>query len=98
MTFEVETSSLQSTINSMETELENIVNITNRLYASLSELNKTWRGEAHTTFVLQCNKDQQAMSQVISSINDAIEDLEKAKKEYDSCEQSVKNRISRISI
>lgn len=98
MTFEVDTSSLESTIRNMETELENIQQIRTRLYTALEELDGMWEGQAHDVFAIQYTTDQSTLQKMCQTISDAIEGLDAARKEYNSCEQSVKNKISRITI
>lgn len=98
MTFEVETSTLESTIRSMETELADIVEISNRLYAALEALDGMWEGKAHDTFALQYRSDQNRLKNICKKLDNAIVDLSKARQKYDSCEQSVKNKISGITI
>lgn len=96
--FEVETSSLSSTVKSMESELDNIHNIIERLYSALSALDGMWIGSAHDMFAAQYQADQQMLKNMSKTIAGVIEGMSSARKTYEQCEQSVKTEIQKISI
>lgn len=98
MTFEVETASLDSTVRSMESELSKIATLTTQLYAALEALDGMWVGAAHDTFAAQYAGDQQILENMRRTIDGVIEGMDKARKQYDTCEQSVSNAIKKISI
>lgn len=98
MTFEVETSSLNSTVKSMETELQKISEVSKRLYQALEALDAMWVGAAHDTFSLQYESDQATLRSMIKTISAVIEGLDKARRTYEDCEHSVKTEIKKIVI
>lgn len=98
MTFEVETSSLNSTVKSMETELNNITEISKRLYSALNALDGMWIGTAHDTFAAQYQADQQMLRNMSKTISSVIEGMDSARRTYEQCEQSVKSEIGKIAV
>ncbi len=98
MKFEVDTSSLGSTIRSMDAELNKIASISKRLYGALSALDGMWVGAAHDTFAAQYQADQQVLGNMSKTISGVIEGLENARKTYENCEQSVETEIRKIAI
>ena len=98
MTFEVETASLNSTVRSMEAELNKITTLASKLYTALEALDGMWVGAAHDSFAAQYAQDQQILDNMRKTIDGVIEGMDKARKKYDTCEQSVSNAIKKISI
>lgn len=98
MTFEVETSSLDHTIDAMTSELESISQISKRLYASLTALDGMWEGVAHSTFANQYLTDQEKLGEMATTISKVIEGLESARKTYEEYEQRIRNKVNKIRI
>lgn len=98
MRFEVETSSLESTIDSMDAELDKIGQISKRLYTALEVLDSMWVGAAHDVFAVQYQSDQQKLSQMCKTISGVLEGLDEARRTYEQCEQSVETEIKKIRV
>lgn len=98
MKFEVETSSLNTTVRKMETERNNIQKVSQRLYAALAALDGMWVGTAHDSFAAQYKADQQILDDMGKTISGVISGMDSARRTYDQCEQSVKSEIKKISI
>lgn len=98
MKFEVETSSLDSTIKNIETELNSIAQIVKQLYSALEALDGMWIGVAHDTFAVQYQTDQQKLNQVSRCIANVIEGMDSARHSYEQCEASVKTEIKKIIV
>ncbi len=96
--FEVETSSLNSTVKNMESELSRITEISKRLYAALSALDGMWIGAAHDAFAAQYQADQEMLNKMSQTIDAVIEGMDSARKTYEQCEQSVKSEIQKVAI
>lgn len=98
MRFEVETSSLNTTVHNMESELANIQKISTRLYAALEALDGMWVGAAHDTFAAQYLADQQMLNDMGKAISQVIDGMDNARKTYDQCETSVSAEIRKITV
>ena len=98
MTFEVETASLKSTVSSMDSELQQMTRIANRLYEALIALDGSWEGPAHDVFEAEYAKDQRALSGIRNEIIGVIHGLREARERYDKCEDSVSADIKKIAI
>lgn len=96
--FEVETSSLNSTVKNMESELSRITEISKRLYAALSALDGMWIGTAKDAFAAQYRADQEMLNKMSQTIDAVIEGMDSARKTYEQCEQSVKSEIQKVAI
>ena len=98
MKFEVDTSSLDYTVKSMETELSAVANLTKELYAALTAMDGMWVGAAHDTFAVQYETDQAVLANMRKTIDAVIKGMEAARKNYEQCESSVKTEIKKISV
>lgn len=98
MRFEVETPSLNSTVKSMQEELNQITELSKQLYSALTVLDGMWVGAAHDTFAQQYQADQTVLDKMRGTIQAVISGMDSARKTYDQCEASVKTAIQKIAI
>lgn len=98
MRFEVETSSLNTTVQNMESELVNIMKIRGKLYAALEALDGMWVGAAHDTFAAQYLADQKMLNDMGNAISQVIDGMDNARRTYDQCEATVSAEIRKISV
>ena len=98
MKFEVDTSSLNNTVQQMQAELTKIEQAGKNLYSALEALEGMWEGTAHDTFAIQYRNDQEMLDKMKKTISNVIKDMGEARMTYEQCEQSVETEIRKIAI
>lgn len=90
----VNTYTLASDIESLQTELNMIKNDMDKMYDSVRLLDSMWDGPANAAFNEQFNNDQVEMMSFCETIQKVIDSVEYARKEYDNCEMQIGSKIS----
>lgn len=88
------TYTLASDIESLQTELNMIKNDMDKMYDSVRLLDSMWDGPANAAFNEQFNNDQVEMMSFCETIQKVIDSVEYARKEYDNCEMQIGSKIS----
>lgn len=98
MKFEVDTDQLSATVRSLQDVLNEISDQRVKMYSAIKELDSMWIGEAHDTFLIQYENDNEMMEKMIQDLNEVVGNFGTARENYDSCEESVKDMIRKIRI
>jgi uncharacterized protein YukE len=66
--------------------------------AGINELDTMWDGQANDAFKAQFQKDEQLCETYCKALDDFIACLEYAAKEYENCENMVKQAVDAVRI
>lgn len=94
----VDTLLLKADIEKIQTGLQNINNEMNLMYEGVEVLDRMWDGPANEVFKIQFTNDKNKMQELCKQIQEYIDTLNNAKKEYEVCEAEVKGIIDSIVI
>lgn len=92
------TDRMQSDINLLEEQIAKMDTAFQAAWDAVEELNATWEGPAHDTLIAQFLQDQEAVKALIISLRNYREELENAKKEYETCEQNVNSLVRSMDV
>lgn len=95
---EVDTSKLNSDISEQKSEITQARNRLKTLKSELDALNAMWKGSANLAFQNAVTQDYSKMQNMLTTLEKLASCMENAKKEYNSCEQSVKSTVNSIRI
>lgn len=95
---EIEISSLDTDIRSMEGDLASLRKELGEAYAAVQELDTMWNGPANDAFNREFEKDHANMEGMCDTIQKIIDYMVNASKEYRQCEASVSAEIDAIKI
>ena len=98
MKFSVDTERVAQTGTKMEELVENVDNARNTVYNSMESLSAMWQGAAHDTFAAACRDDNARLEELLGEIRKLYTDIGAAGREYETCEESVKQTINSIRI
>ena len=93
---QVNTQSLGSDANTMNTALTAIRNSMKSVFEAVSELDRMWDGPANEAFNAEFKKDKETMDKQCTSVEKLIECMNSAKKDYEKCENQVQSAVSAI--
>ena len=93
----VNTSTLSSDIETMQTQLNAVKKAAGKMYDSVNVLNSMWEGPAHDAFVTQFMTDQKDMLALCDTIQ-KINVMSEARNEYNTCENQVSGIVASIRI
>jgi len=92
------TDRMQSDINLLEEQIVKMDTAFQAAWDAVEALNATWEGPAHDTLVAQFLQDQETVKTMIISLRNYREELENAKKEYETCEQNVNSLVRSMDV
>ena len=95
---EINTSTLGTDIETLETTLGQLEIQVEAMFTSVSELDRMWDGPANDAFNQQFRLDYQICVAMCQTLKELIESLRYAKGEYEKCEQSIDGLIRSIQI
>ncbi|MCC8151645.1 MAG: WXG100 family type VII secretion target [Lachnospiraceae bacterium] len=95
---EVDTAKLNSDISELKSNTAQAKSRLQALKAELDELNTMWKGTANAAFQQAANQDYNLMQTMLTTMEELAACMENAKKEYNSCEQSVGSMVNSIRI
>lgn len=98
MKFEVSTDKVAATVKSMQRELAEIEKGYTQMYQALETLDGMWVGEAHDVFRSQWTRDHRQMKNLCQVLQRIVADVSTARKNYDTCEESIQAEITKIQI
>ena len=98
MQYEVHTDRLAQAVPSMEERLGDIDRIRQQIVNGFDTLGGMWEGRAHDTFQAQYQEDDQLLQMLCQDIRMILSDMASARREYDRCEEQVRDSIARIRI
>lgn len=78
-------------IKDLDTQMSSLKN-------SISELNKMWEGESYKAFKAAVDSDLSALQTLIENLQKVYQYEQRAKTDYDNCEQQVARIIDEIII
>ena len=93
MKFEVETGQVNSMVQGFKDSLAQISANRQRMYNAMEALD-----EAHDAFAVQYRGDNEEVVALLKDLEQVAENIAKARQEYDTCEQQVKETIAAIEI
>ena len=94
----VNTDSLAKDIETLKENLNAIKKDLGNMYDRVRVLDAGWDGPANAEFNKQFDADRKNMEAVCKTVEKIIQNLEYARKEYDSCEKSVESIVAAIKI
>ena len=89
---------LAQAVTSMEERLGDIDHIRQQIVNGFDTLGGMWEGRAHDTFQAQYQEDDQLLQMLCQDIRMILSDMASARREYDRCEEQVRDSIARIRI
>lgn len=98
MKFEVYTDQVARLSSSMESELRQVEQLRQNMFRSMEDLDAMWDGSSHDAFVAQYFEDEQSVQELCNTITKLIEHMKEARRQYEQCEQSVKDMVNSIQI
>ena len=98
MIIKVDTGSLSGTIQTLESEVNQVEQVQTQLKSSILALGTMWEGSAHDTFEEQFLQDDAFVTELIQELRTLIDDLRSAQKNYDACDVSVRSLIQALAI
>ena len=98
MKFEVETGQVNSMVQSFKESLAQISANRQRMYNAMETLDGMWQGQAHDAFAVQYRSDNEEVVALLKDLEQVAENIAKARQDYDTCEQQVKETIDAIEI
>ncbi|MBE5881920.1 MAG: hypothetical protein E7289_06420 [Lachnospiraceae bacterium] len=94
----VNTSTLASDTQDLQTQLDAVKRSMNQMYDAMQTLDAMWDGPANDAFRAQFSKDQSDMGDLCETIQKIINCMTYAKDEYNTCERDVNGIISSIRV
>jgi len=94
---EIETNMLNSDVSSLRSLIEDVRTRKNNLLNHMNELDGMWDGPANQEFIRQYQIDDAELSELCDALIRAVDCMEFAKTNYDSCEDEVSQIIASIN-
>lgn len=91
---EVDADAIRIQIEQLKGCLGNAKNTTAELATSIESLQAMWTGEAHDEFVISCMRNREEMENMCLILENIIQSMEMAEKEYNGCEEEIGHAIS----
>ena len=95
---EMNTSTLGRDIDSLENMLGQLETQIEKMYGSITDLDRMWDGPANEAFNHQFSRDYQLCLKMCQVLKELIDSLQHAKTEYEKCEQNVDILIRTIKV
>ena len=92
----VNTITLKSEIESIDSELQSIKTDIETMFAEFQTLDSMWDGEASEAFKIQFVQDKASLESFCDTVKSLINSMEFAKGAYDKCEAGISDTISGI--
>ncbi len=96
--FEVDTDILRKDISRLRQYLRAIEHIHAELRDKMTEVSSMWEGPAKEAFHQQFRDDCAELIEACKQINEVLESMDAAAKEYDSCDSRIKSIIGAIQV
>ena len=98
MKFEVNTTTLSGTVNKLSEKLEQINAKRMSMYNALNALNGMWQGDAKDAFTAAYEEDNELMVALIDELEQYIDNVSKARENYDTTEDRAVSLARSIKI
>ena len=98
MNIEISTPRLGNDISQMQEKLNNLITAKTQVYRCLENLNTMWDGTANTVFMAQTRIDEAVLQGLINNLDNLIDCMEYAKREYERCTEEVNSKIAAIRL
>lgn len=95
---EVNTNILKADISEIESELRAVLKCSERLTATLSQLEGMWDGNAKQAFSTAVRDDINRLKDLVKALQDLTGKTGTAREEYDRCENAVEQIIASIRV
>lgn len=69
-----------------------------QLKSQMDALNASWQGPAHDVYVQNVTTDYKTIQSLCSTLQELIDQLERIRKKYDTCEASVQQQVDAINL
>lgn len=96
--FEVDTGILDQNIGDITQQLAKMRSIFAEMFDGINSLDAMWEGQAHDAFKTQYTKDNATCDSFCKAIDEYIECLSYAQKEYNDCESKVHAAVDAVRI
>ncbi len=94
----INTDKLGRDIENLRNVLRELKKDKTKMVQEIQELNAMWSGTANQAFNVQFNADCQSFDSLIKMIEEMIQALEAAKRDYEQCDNKVNSIVSAIRI
>ena len=95
---EVDTATMQGSINGIVTDINNVRTETDTAYEGIRVLDTMWEGSANEAFNLQFVRDYERMTEICDVLYEFADKLSQAKNGYENGERSVASIVAAIRI
>lgn len=95
---EIDTMALDRDRQTIQSELESVQTEIGRLGEKMESLGSMWEGPAHNAFMSQFHTDYEFVQEFAGEIRAYIETMEYAGKEYERCEDAVRQAVESIRV
>lgn len=96
--FEVDTDYLRNSITDIRQHLQTLKNAQNRLESKMAEIGGMWEGPARDVFHQQFRADSEKLLELCEQIEEALNSMDSAAKEYDNCDADVRSMINAMKL
>lgn len=96
--FEVDTGILRQNTDDFSQQLNKMRSLFDDMFDGVNSLDSMWAGKAHDAFKTQFAADKETCEAFCKSVDEYIECLDYAKKEYDDCENKVHAAVDAVKI
>lgn len=95
---EVNMTALEQDTKELRETLALVKNDMGAMFGTVQELDGMWDGPANEAFNRQFEADRQVLEELCKSVDDILDSMENAQKEYRKCEAGVREEIDKIRI
>ena len=93
-----DTDLMNTDLASLKESLTEARNQLEKMVREIEELDRSWDGPANDRYVIECAKDYESSNDLFKTVDNILECMSFARKEYDKCEMTVAGIISSISV
>lgn len=98
MNIEISTDQLGLDVSAVQEQVEALNTAKDQVIRCLMDLGTMWEGQAHDAFMTQVMVDAEMLQGLITNLQNLVSCMEYAKSEYQSCAESVGEKIQSISL
>ncbi len=95
---EIDTTALNRDRQTIQSELERVRTKINQLREKMVNLGTMWEGPAHNAFMSQFHTDYEFVQEFAGEIKAYLETMEYAEREYERCEDAVRQAVDSIRV
>lgn len=96
--FKVNTGSLSADTGRIQESVKSVKDLKEKIADNVQSMSTMWEGTAHQRFQTQYAKDDQSIKELCDILDELVDCLIYARKEYDNCEDSVGDIVRSIRV